>query len=56
MLLLYALLLAVAAVATYEAIEKPARVLVRKLTLSVVAKPGGEPSVVDAATAGTRQA
>jgi len=55
-LLLYALLLAAAAVATYEAIEKPARVLVRKLTLSVIAKPGGDTSIVEAATAGTRQA
>ena len=37
-LILYVLLLGTAAVATYEAIEKPSRRLVRRLTLNAVAK------------------
>lgn len=47
--LLYGGLLAAAAVATYEAIEKPARKLVRRLTLAAVARSAGNAATADAA-------
>ncbi|MGD9933739.1 MAG: acyltransferase family protein [Dehalococcoidia bacterium] len=52
-LLIYTLLLAAAAVATYEAIEKPSRRIVRRLTLNAIAKVDRGPA---SATTGPRQA